>query len=170
MAERHDGISGLALALAPTLLGLVGVIALALPLRMIEGQIPTPLLPLIVIYFWSIYGPNYMTSGSTFSVGLLQDFLLGGTLGVWASAYLVTQILILSQRSYFLGREQHVVWLGFLVAAGVAGLLVWAETSLLAGQWVTIRPLLWQMLVTVAFYPVLAVGFSSLHERVILEK
>ena len=169
MADRHEGVSGVALALTPTLLGLAGALLLALPLRLIEGQIPTPLLPMIVIYFWSIYGPDYMTSGSTFTVGLLQDLLLGGTPGVWAAAYLVTQFLVLSQRSYFLGREQHVVWIGFLVAASTAGFLVWLVTSMLSAAWVPVMPMLWQIIVTVAFYPVLAVAFSSLHERVIVE-
>ena len=169
MADRHEGVSGFLLALTPTLLGLAGVIALTLPLRLIEGQIPTPLLPLIVIYFWSIYGPDYMTSGSTFAVGLLQDILLGGTPGIWASAYLIMQFLVLSQRSYFLGRDQHVVWMGFFIAAITAGLVVWVATCMLAGGWVAVRPMLWQILVTVAFYPALAVAFSSLHERVIVE-
>ncbi len=169
MFYTDQGMSGIAKALTPTLIGLAGVLALSLPIRLFEGTIPTPLIPLIVIFFWSLYGPDYVPSVSTFLIGLLQDFMLGGPLGVWTTAYLVTQYMIINQRSYFQGREQHVVWLGFLIAALTAGLMVWGAMSMFSGQWLSIWPMLGQVLVTFAFYPVLAVGFSSLHERVIMD-
>ena len=169
IVDPDRGCSGLLRALTPTALGLVGVLLLALPLRLFEGTIPTPLIPLMVIFFWSLYSADYMPSVSTFAIGLLQDILLGGALGVWTTAYLLTQYMILTQRSYFLGREQHVVWMGFLVAAFVAGLIVWLGASVYARAFMPLGPMVWQVLVTFAFYPVLAVAFSSLHERVIVE-
>lgn len=153
----------------PLLLGLAGVVLLALPLRLFEGTVPTPLLPLVVIYFWTIYAPEYVPSWATFLVGLLQDFLLGGILGIWAGTYLVTQLMILSQRDYFLGRDQLVVWLGFALSASAAGFAVWLILSVLSGSVLTVWPVVWQIAVTIAFYPVPAVLFSGLHERVIRE-
>ena len=170
MAEQEGRLSAVMTIMAPTILGVLGVLALVLPLRLFGGILPTPLLPLMVIFFWSLYGPNYMPSVSTFLIGLLQDILLGGALGMWASAYLIVQYVTMGQRSYFLGREQHVVWMGFLIAAFTAGAIVWLETCMLAGSWITIRPMLWQTLITVAFYPALAIAFSSFHERVIVQE
>jgi rod shape-determining protein MreD len=170
MGDQEGRLALVMTIMAPTLLGIAGVIALALPLRLFDGLVPTPLLPLMVIFFWSLYGPEYMPSISTFAIGLLQDLLLGGALGMWAATYLIIQYLTMSQRSYFLGREQHVVWMGFLIAAMTGGIIIWLQTSMLAGSWVTIRPMLWQILVTAATYPVLAIAFSSFHKRVIVQE
>ncbi|MCI5045137.1 MAG: rod shape-determining protein MreD [Aquisalinus sp.] len=170
MIQPEQGFAGILRALTPTLLGFIGVLLLSVPLRLFEGTVPTPVFPLIVIFFWSLYAAEYMPSVSTFFIGLLQDLLLGGPMGMWAIAYLVTQYAMITQRSYFLGREQHVVWLGFLVAAIMAGTIIWLAMSIFAGNWMPVRPVIWQVLVTFAFYPVMAVAFSSLHERVIVEQ
>lgn len=169
MSRRADSISRLAKAATPTLLGFFGVILLALPVRFFEGIVPTPLLPLVVVFFWSIYGPSYMPAVSIFFMGLLQDFLTGGPLGLWSAVYLTTQYIIVSQRSYFVGREQQVVWLGFAFAAGGAALILWLVMSLMSGALLPVRGLLAQMLATILLYPVFAAMFSRLHRRVIVE-
>ncbi|MGV6802513.1 MAG: rod shape-determining protein MreD [bacterium] len=169
MAKGSDFDRSPLLVFVPVFLGLIGVLLLSLPVRLFEGHIPTPILPLIVIYFWSIYAPDYLPSWATFVIGLLQDLLLGGHPGVWAVVFLSTQYLILSQRDYFLGRDQFVVWIGFAMAAALAGIMLWLLISLLTGSWLVIMPLVWQILVTIAFYPLMAVIFSNLHQRVIVE-
>lgn len=170
MVEARTALPAFARAIAPTVLGILGVLMLIAPLRLFEGGLPTPLFPLIVIFFWSIYGPGFVPSFSTFLIGLFQDLMLGGPLGVWMVVYLLTQYLVITQRDYFLGRDQHVVWLGFAIICTGSGFLVWILNSLLAGNWVPVLPLLMQLLVTVAFYPVIAIAFSQLHQRVIVER
>lgn len=170
MDETRTILPVIARAITPTLLGLFGVLILVLPLRLFEGTVPTPFFPLIVIFFWSIYGPGYVPSISTFAIGLLQDLMLGGAIGVWMVVYLLAQYLVITQRDYFLGRDQHVVWLGFAIVSAGVGLLVWGQTCLLAGTWVPALPLAIQMIVTIACYPVIAIAFSHLHQRVIIEQ
>lgn len=170
MDDARSLLPVVARAITPTVLGFFGVMMLALPLRLFEGTVPTPLFPLIVIFFWSIYGPGYVPTASTFLIGLLQDLLLGSPLGVWMIVYLLAQYLVISQRDYFIGRDQHVVWLGFGIVAFSAGAVVWGLTSLLEGIWVPVLPLTWQLVATVAFYPVIAIAFSHLHQRVIIER
>lgn len=156
-------------AATPTLLGLFGVLMLALPLRLGEGFIPTPLLPLVIVFFWSIYGPAYLPSGSVFVIGLIQDLLTGGPLGLWPAVYLLAQFIVLSQRSYFLGREQKVVWIGFAFVAAGAGLMLWLVMSLMSGALLPLRDLAFQLATTVAVYPLFGAGFAHLHRRVIVE-
>lgn len=156
-------------AATPTLLGLLGVLLLALPLRLFYGLVPTPILPLVVVFFWSVYAPDYLPSPSIFAIGLLQDFMTGGPLGLWPAVYLFTQHVVLSQRSYFLGREQRVVWLGFAFAAAAASIILWLVMSLLAGVLLPIRGLAIQMAATALVYPVFSSAFSHLHRRVLVE-
>ena len=167
MFDNDQRIAQMARSIMPTILAVLGVVALLVPLRLFEGTIPTPLIPLIVLYFWSIYGSEYVPPISTFIVGLSQDIILGGPFGVWATAYLIAQYLIVSQKDYFFGREQHVVWMGFFIAVFTTAFIVWSAMSVFTGAWVPVMPMIAQALVTFAFYPVFAVGFSNLHERVI---
>lgn len=169
MGYRAENLLRLMKAAAPTLLGLFGVIILALPVRFFEGGIPAPIIPLVVVFFWSIYGPDYMPPLSVFFIGLLQDLLTGGPLGLWPAVYLVTQFIVLSQRSYFLGREQKVVWIGFALAAAGASLILWLVMSLMAGVLLPIRGLLFQMTATVMIYPLFGAAFGQLHRRVLVE-
>lgn len=169
MGYRAENLLRLVRAGTPFMLGLVGVIILALPLRLFEGFAPTPIIPLVVVFFWSIYAPAYMPSASVFFIGLLQDLLTGGPLGLWAVVYLVTQYIVLSQRPYFLGREQKVVWLGFTLAAAGASLILWLVMSLMSGVLLPIRGIVAQMAATVLIYPLFGMAFGELHRRVLVE-
>ncbi|MEM8770586.1 MAG: rod shape-determining protein MreD [Pseudomonadota bacterium] len=169
MGYRAENLLNMLKAATPTLLGLFGVLVLSLPLRLVEGHLPTPIIPLVVVFFWSVYSPDYMPSPSVFIIGLLQDLLTGGPLGLWASVYLVTQFVVTSQRSYFLGREQKVVWLGFTLAAVSASLMLWLVMSLMSGVLLPLGGLLGQMAATILIYPLFGAAFRELHSRVLLE-
>ncbi len=169
MGYRAENLLRLFKAAAPTILGIFGVIILALPVRFFEGVVPTPIIPLVIVFFWSIYGPNYLPALSVFLIGLLQDFLTGGPLGLWAGVYLVAQFVVMSQRSYFLGREQKVVWLGFALVAAAASVILWLVMSLMSGVLLPAGALLFQMLATVMIYPLFGIAFGELHRRVLVE-
>ena len=169
MGYRAENLLRLFKAAAPTLLGIFGVIILALPVRFFDGAVPTPIIPLVIVFFWSIYGPNYLPALSVFLIGLLQDLLTGGPLGLWAGVYLVVQFVVMSQRSYFMGREQKVVWLGFALVALGASVILWLVMSLMSGVLLPAGALLSQMLATVMIYPLFGVVFGELHRRVLVE-
>lgn len=169
MTTRAENMARIGRAAAPTLLGLFGALLLAAPLRLLEGQIATPLLPLVVVYFWSLYSPAHLPAASIFVIGLVQDLFSGGPLGLWPAVYLAVQYVAISQQSYFLGREIHVVWMGFAMAAASVSIILWLFMSLLSATLLPIGGLALQMLTTIAVYPLFAVAFRSLHRRVIIE-
>ncbi len=169
MGYRAETLFRLFRAAAPTMLGLLGVVILAAPIRIFEGFAPTPILPLVIVFFWSVYGPDYLPPLSVFMIGLLQDLLTGGPLGLWPAVYLVTQFIVMSQRAYFLGRERKVVWLGFALASAGAGLILWLVMSLMSGVLLPVRYLLLQLAATVLIYPLFGIVFGELHHRVLVE-
>ncbi len=169
MGYRAQNLLSMLKAMTPTLLGLLGVLILALPLRLFEDALPTPIIPLVVVFFWSIYSPDYLPSPSIFVIGILQDLLMGGPLGLWAAVYLVTQYIVSSQRAYFLGREQKVVWLGFALAAAAASLMLWLVMSLMSGALLPVGALAAQITATVLIYPLFGAAFRELHSRVLVE-
>lgn len=153
----------------PTLIGLVGVLLLALPLRIAGGLVPTPIMPLVVVFFWTIYAPGYLPAASVFLIGLAQDLLSGGPLGLWPAVYLITQYLVQSQRSYFLGREQRVVWIGFAFAAAGALLVQWLVMCLMTRTLLPLGGVAVQMAVTVLVFPLFSGAFHNLRRRVLRE-
>lgn len=169
MGYRAEQLLAILRSLTPTFLGILGVLILALPIRLFEGALPTPIIPLVVVFFWSIYAPDFLPSPSVFAIGLLQDLLMGGPLGLWASVYLVTQFAVSSQRAYFLGREQKVVWMGFALAATVASLMLWLVMSLMSGALLHVGALAAQVVATILIYPLFGAAFRELHSRVLVE-
>ena len=169
MGYRAENLLRLFKAAAPTLLGIFGVLVLAAPIRFFEGFAPTPILPLVIVFFWSVYGPDYLPPFSVFLIGLLQDLLTGAPLGLWPAVYLVTQYIVMSQRAYFLGREQKVVWIGFALASAGAGLILWLVMSLMSGALLPVRSLLLQLAATAAIYHLFGAVFRELHHRVLVE-
>lgn len=169
MSARGETLGRVVRAAMPTALGLFGALLLAAPLQLFEGAVATPLIPLVVVYFWSLYSPRYLPAVSVFLIGLVQDLLTGGPLGLWPAVYLAVQYVAMSQQAYFLGREVHVVWIGFAVAAVSVSLILWLFMSLMSATLLPLGGLAFQMMTTIAVYPLFAVAFGSIHRRVIIE-
>ena len=168
-ATRAENLGRALRSAAPTLLGALGVLLWSSPLRLAEGYAPTPLLPLVVVYFWAIYSPASLPAFGVFLIGVLQDLLTGGPLGMWPTIYLTTTYLVATQRSYFHGRDQQVVWLGFAVIGLIAGAIEWSVMSLISGSRLPIGGLALRMAATIALYPLIAGVFAEFHRRVIVE-
>ena len=169
MDRRGDGIQRLLKTAGPTLVGVFCVLLVSLPVRPFGGYAPMPVLPLIAVYFWTVQAPAQLPSPSVFLIGLLQDFLSGGPLGLWPAVYLCVQYVVLTQRAYFAGREIQVLWVGFAVTALMASIMIWLVTSLLNGRVLSIGPLLGIMFATVLVYPLMASVFGAAHRRAFRE-
>lgn len=169
MVDRQDTVSRLAKGLAPFAMGVFGIFILVTPVRLFEGYIPMPIIPMAVVFFWTIYDPQRLPSSSVFLIGLLQDALTGSPLGLWSTIYLLLQFVVLSQRSYFLGREPQVVWLGFVFAAVGVASLCWLIMSLMAGYSLPVLSLSFQIIATIFFYPFLGHAFRKIRHRVLVE-
>lgn len=152
-------------AAAPSVVLVLAVVLLAVPLRLFQGYLPTPLLPLLIVFLHGLYDPDALPAPVIFACGLLADVLEGDALGPWASVYLLVSWLITSQRTYFLGRARDVVWLGFAVALTIGMVVHWLEVSLLTGRFVSILPALAQYGLTLLVYPLAAYAFFGLRAR-----
>jgi rod shape-determining protein MreD len=144
----------------PTLVGLFSVIVAVLPYGAL-GAVPlAPLFPLAAIFFFVLTRPGQMTPISVFVIGLFQDLLTGTPAGLWALVYLAAYGATAALRVLFVGRSAGAAWPGFLVVAGVVGVTIWLLASIVYGQFVPKFPIAGQLMVTAAFYPVLAWVFT----------
>ena len=115
-----------------------------------------PALGLIAVYFWLVYRPDLMPAWVVFLVGLIQDLLGGGALGVGVFVLLVVYATMAGQRRNIAQRSFVLVWLVFLPVAAGAFILTWMFNSLIVDALLDPRPAVFQYLSTVAFYPCVA--------------
>ena len=121
---------------------LVFLLVQAIPWRLPEFAAVVPLLPLVGVYYWAVYRPELLPASVAFGLGLINDIIVGGPLGVSSLVFLMVQGMTASQRRFFHGKSFLVVWCGFgLVAAG-AILLQWILVSIVRLQPESAQPLL----------------------------
>ncbi len=154
------GLTPLALTL---LLALLSVVPLRIP-----GFAPiTPALTVIAVYYWSIYRPDLLPLIAIFLVGIVQDALGGTPLGLSSLVLLLVQAVVVAQRPFFHGKTFLVEWWGFMLVAPGALLAGWILASLYFGAVVTPKPLGFQLLLTIAFYPCLTWLLARVQQRVL---
>ncbi len=129
----------------------VGVVPLHIP------SLPSiaPALPLIAVFYWTLYRPDLVPASAMFAAGLLQDILFGLPLGMSACTLVLVHAVVTTQHRFFLGRSFGIVWLGFSLVAAGAMALTWLITCAYNATLVPLDAVAFQTLMTIGFYPVL---------------
>ena len=139
--------------LFPFALTLALLLASLVPLPLPAYASVTPSFLVMAIYFWTLHRPDLMPPYAVFALGLLQDFLTGGVLGISPIVLLALCFATGSQRRFLGGALFVTVWAGFVVNSAGAAILAWGLNALSAGTMFDLRPALFQYLLTVGLYP-----------------
>lgn len=142
--------------LTPFMLAVMTVILNVVPVRIPGLPEVAPVLPIMAIYHWTIYRPQLLPVYAVFALGIVQDALVGLPMGVSALVFLVVHIMVLSQQVFFTGKSFTIHWLGFALVAAGAQILFWLVVSLYATTLISIWPMVFQYLLTVGFFPLVA--------------
>lgn len=135
--------------------GLVAVFLSVVPLHVPGLAVATPAFVLMTLYHWTVYRPDLIPPGMVFVIGILLDLLEGTPyIGMSSLTFLVVRGLILLGRQRAANRSFAVVWAGFLIVATIAIGLQWLGVSALSMAALSARPFAFQILVTVAAYPI----------------
>ena len=148
-------------SLFPFALTLILVMGGVIPLRIPEFSPVVPLLGLISIYYWAIHRPDLMPGWAVFLLGLIQDLLGGGPIGIYALVFLLMVAAVGLLRRILATGSFTFVWVVFLPAAAGAFLLIWVLYYLNLSMAIDPRSVIFQYLTTVALYPCLAWLFAQ---------
>lgn len=118
-------------------------------------------------FYWAVFRPDLQPPFSLFLVGVLQDILAATPLGMTALSLMIVHGLAVSQRRAFLGKPFVLAWFGFVLIHALAAFVVWLLVSVLALQPVGPEPAVFQYLVTVTLFPVVAWMFVRVHRYVV---
>ncbi len=151
----------------PVLLAILGALVGNLPVSILGGLMPAPLLALMPVYFWCLVRPDLMSPGWAFLVGVLEDMLSGGPPGIWAGAFVLTYAMIDRQRDAFAGLSGFAAVLGFATAALVACGSAYLIVSIYHWQVLPLAPIMSELAMTVLFYIPVAAVLGALHRKLV---
>ena len=151
----------------PFFIGVALILISLMPLSVSGGLFTTPAFPLMAIYFWGLNRPELMPPLAVFGLGVMQDLLTGGPLGLWAFVYLIAYAFVDTQRLILMSRVPHRVWMGFGLVMLVAALTAWAAASLALGQPISPARFAIQALISTAIYPVVGRLLAFVHRRLL---
>jgi rod shape-determining protein MreD len=152
-------IAGIAPILIALLCAIIGVLPLNLPGLAAIG----PALTLMAVYYWSIFAPLLLPPPAVFLIGLVQDLLGGGPIGLNALILLSVCGLVVNQRRVFMARAFHMAWFGFMFISVGVSLVSWAVVSLFYMHLLAPTPFLVQSGLSIALYPISSWLFSRVH-------
>jgi len=156
-------------ALWPSIAGFIVSLVLALVLYTAPssvGGLPdlTPSLPLIALYIWAVRRPWFVSPPVILLVGLLQDLISGGVMGVWALAYLAA-FAIARPRSDEGAADLVPLTVRFVVLSLLAFGFAWGVGSAAIGVPAGVMPLITEAIVTILVFPMLGWVFARRKER-----
>lgn len=131
------------------LLLLVGIVPLHLP----SFPQVAPALPLIAVFYWTLYRPDLMPPWAVFLLGLVQDVLFATPIGVGACVFVLVHAAVSAQRRFFIGKSFGILWLGFALVVAVALPLSWLLNCIYYGRLVLPDALAFQALTTIGVFP-----------------
>ena len=150
-------------ALVPLATALLAVLADVLPLFDVGPASVTPLATLCVAFFWSLYRPDLFGGGAAFATGLAHDALAGLPLGLTSFVLLLVRHVMVVQQRFFVTRPFPVIWCCFVLLALAVLALRWAMCCLWWGRLFAPQPLVFELLLTLAFYPLATLLLARVH-------
>lgn len=151
----------------PIALTVLLAILSAVPIGVPGYTAVVPAYTAMAAFYWAVFRPDLQPPFALFLVGVLQDILAATPLGMTALSLMVVHGLAVSQRRAFLGKPFVLAWFGFLLIHALAAFLVWFLASLLAIRLVGPEPAVFQYLMTVTLFPVVAWVFVRIHRYVV---
>ena len=151
----------------PFFVTLLLIMVAMIPLRVPLLTPVIPALPLIAVYYWSVYKPNLMPIWAIFLIGLFHDLLTAGPAGVGILSLLLVYGLVASLRRLLVGAGFLAIWLVFVPVAAAASLSTWLLTCLIETRLFDLEPTLFQYFATIAGYPCLAWVLSQLQRTLV---
>ncbi|WP_417623318.1 rod shape-determining protein MreD [Paremcibacter congregatus] len=128
-----------------------------------------PSLSLMAVYYWCIYKPQLMPVSAVFVLGLLQDIVSGGALGMMALLLILVRVFIVRQGPRLLEREFLFSWLVFIVVGLVYGALSWAIATVYLKESQHLGTAFGHSLLTIAAYPLVVFLLNRLRQLLISE-
>lgn len=132
---------------------IVGTLLLTTPLRLWGFRLPEPVFAFVPVFAWAVVRPSALAPFILLALGLFMDLTWGSAKGLWASALLIAYGFVVATRGVMSGQARIVIF-GWYVAACLVGEgAAYLMTMLDVFSSPSVIAVFWQVLVSVALYP-----------------
>lgn len=158
--------------LTPLLCGLFCAFLTNIPISVLGGLVPPPVMALVPVYFWCLIRPDLMTPAAALAIGFAEDLLSGGPPGVWTLSFVLTYAMVARYRDSFAGLAGLAAVVGFSVAATFACAVAYAIVGTLAlltpgAHTPPVGSSVSELAMTMLFYAPTVLVVSWLHHRLV---
>jgi rod shape-determining protein MreD len=155
--------------IVPFVLTLMLSLAPTMPFRMPRDISVVPDLSLMAVFYWTIYRPDLLPMPAVFAIGLIQDIVTGGPIGVTPLILVGAYGMLLNQRRVFLGKPFMQTWWGFLIVATAACVVKFLVACLQASAFVPVQQAGLQYFSTLLLFPLIVWLLVAAHRQFLPE-
>ena len=149
----------------PAFLTLFLILFARVPFQDSNAGMFIPVFSLIFTYFFRLHFPDIARLWFIFGLGLLEDFLSGGYLGLTSLVLLMVSALFERQRHFFLqGSFVSEIFIFAFFSLGIS-LLYWLLTSFIEATLIPVLPFFVQGLMTALVFPLYVFVIGRINKR-----
>ncbi len=123
------------------------------PPRASQQLTTSPLYMACIIFYYNIYHANVFRLAACLIFGYIQDVLSGNEIGIYMIINLISFITVSAQRRLLAKDSFGAVWVGFALFMLIIG-GAYSAIGLIFNQLASISPIVMEILLTVACYPI----------------
>jgi rod shape-determining protein MreD len=137
----------------PMLASVAATLVLMTPLRIAGLSLPEPVFPMVLAFAWAVIRPSVVGPLALLATGLFLDLLWGAPLGLWGLALLLAYGGAVVSRSLVTGRGTLMLLMWYFVLTVIAFTAAYLTIMLRARIAPDLPSVLWQLLATLALFP-----------------
>ncbi|MGY8985696.1 MAG: rod shape-determining protein MreD [Sphingomonadales bacterium] len=153
--------------ISPFLLAVFIILLVRIPVGTGVSSHMIPIIGLMYVFYWTINRRRVVPVWSIFLLGLFEDLVAGGPIGVLSILLVVVHSGLDNQRRFFVNRSFIVSWMGFSIICLGISVIYWFLEAFHFGEFLSFLPLIIKVLSTIILYPIFGWVFGKYDRAVI---
>ncbi|MEI9889555.1 MAG: hypothetical protein WDN45_01990 [Caulobacteraceae bacterium] len=137
----------------PMLACMGATLVFAAPIRVFGLYPPEPAFAMVPAFAWAVLRPTVLAPLFLLLLGLFDDLVWGGRLGLWGLGLLVAYAFVLITRNMMSGQSRIMMWVWYAAAATACMASIYLAVRIVTGNSPNILAVAGQWLPTVLLYP-----------------
>jgi rod shape-determining protein MreD len=150
LTERLDPVRWMGVPMAACM---AGTLLFAAPIRVFGLRLPEPVFAMVVVFAWAVLRPTILAPLLLLVLGLFDDLVWGGRVGLWGLGLLVAYGFVLVTRNMMSGQGRPMMWVWWAATLSVCMGSIYLTVRLLTGNAPDLLAVGGQWLPTVLLYP-----------------
>jgi len=152
---------------SPFLLAVFFILLVRIPIGTGVSSNMIPMVGLMYVFYWTINRRRVVPVWSIFFLGLFEDLVVGGPIGLLPILLVVVQGGLNNQRRFFVNRSFVISWMGFSIICIGISVIYWFLEAFHFGGFLSPQPLMFKAVSTMIFYPIFGWVFGQ-YDRVVV--